>query len=90
MLLRSDSTISNIHFRNIQIDKPNTFMNLKYVEDLVLEEGVITKNRKKDTFENCRNITFHNVSFLNPRLSAKEDYSGIENFKSENLLFTKD
>ncbi|MCI8373677.1 MAG: glycoside hydrolase family 28 protein [Lachnospiraceae bacterium] len=86
----ADSPISKIHFRNIQIDKPNTFMNLKYVEDLVLEEGVITKNRKKDTFENCRNITFHNVSFLNPRLSAEEDYSGIENFQSENLLFTKD
>lgn len=84
-----ESPITDIYFSDFQITKANQFMDLKYVDNLVLDNASITKNKKQDNFENCKNITFNNVSYKQSKLSSEKDFEGIEGFSSENLTFSK-
>ena len=84
-----ENPITDIYLSNFNVEKANQFMELKYVDGLTLQTATITRNRKKDTFENCKNISFTNVSYLKSRLSTEEDFSSIENFSGENVNFSK-
>lgn len=83
----ADSPVSDVHLKNIEVSRPDVFLKASYVDGLTLEDAVITRNRKKDTFEQCSDITFKNVTYAQTRQSALEDYSVIENFQSENVRF---
>lgn len=83
----ADSPVSDVHLKNIEVSRPDVFLKASYVDGLTLEDAVITRNRKKDTFEQCSDITFKNVTYAQTRQSAQEDYSMIENFQSENVRF---
>lgn len=84
-----DSPITNIHFSNFEIQQAETFMDLKWVDGLTLENVTVKQNKYADIFENCKNITFKNVSILESKKSAEEDYAGIENFVSESFTVEK-
>lgn len=82
-----DSPIQDVHFSNIEVERPTAFMKASYIEDVTLEQATITKNKKPDVFENCKNVTYKDVSFVDSKLSKEEDYAGIEGFVSDNLSF---
>lgn len=84
------SPVSDIHLSNFNVEKANQFMNLKYVDGLTLDNATITRNRKADKFESCKNISFSNVSYLKSKISQESDFSSIDNFKSENVAFNKE
>lgn len=84
-----NSPITGIHFSNFTITRANQFMDLKYVENLTVDNATVTKNKKIDTFENCKNITFNNVSYTKSKLSSEKDFETIEGFESNNLTFSK-
>ena len=79
--------IENIHFSNMAFGKVNQFMELSYVDGLTLENCTIEKNKAVDTFTECKNLTFKNVTFKNPKRGLTKDYSSIENFTEENIVY---
>ena len=84
-----DSPITNIHFSNFTVEKAKTFLEMSYVDGLTLENVTVTANKNPDVIENCKNITFKNVQFIQTKKSSEKDYEGIENFVSEGLTFDK-
>jgi len=85
----ANSPITNIHFSDFVITRANQFMDLKYVDNLTLNTASITKNKKVDKFENCKNISFSDVSYMKSRLSSEKDFETIEGFEGENVTFSK-
>lgn len=84
-----DSPITNVHFSNFEIQQADTVMELEWVDGLTVENLTAKMGKEKDTFENCKNITFKNVSILESKKSEESDYAGIENFVSENFTVEK-
>lgn len=82
-----DCPIENIHFSNMTFGQVNQFMKLSYVDGLTLENCTIEKNKEADTFEGCKNFTFKNVTFKEPKKGITNDYSTIENFTEENIVY---
>lgn len=82
-----ESPVCDIHFNDMQVLRPDTFLDVAYADGITLENAVITKNRKKDIFKECSDITFKNVTYKKTRQSVREDYESIDNFESENLVF---
>lgn len=79
--------IENVHFSNMAFGEVQTFMKLNYVDGLTLENCTIAKNKNADEFTGCKNLTFKNVTFKNPKKNVTNDYSSIENFKEENIVY---
>lgn len=82
-----DCPIENIHFSNMTFGQVTQFMQLSYVDNLTLENCTIEKNKEADAFEGCKNLTFKNVTFKDPKKGITNDYSTIENFTEENIVY---
>lgn len=79
--------IENVHFSNMTFGQVKQFMNLSYVDGLTLEKCTIYKNKEADAFTGCKNLTFKNVTFKDPKRGVQNDYSSIENFTEENIVY---
>lgn len=79
--------IENVHFSNMTFGQVKQFMNLSYVDGLTLENCTIYKNKEADAFTGCKNLTFKNVTFKDPKRGVQNDYSSIENFTEENIVY---
>lgn len=82
--------IENVHFTNINMGQVTKFMELSYVDGLTLENATIAKNKEVDTFTGCKNFTFKNITYKEPKKGKASDFSGIENFKEENVVFNQE
>lgn len=79
--------IENVHFSNMTFGIVNQFMKLSYVDGLTLENCTIGENTEADTFTECKNLTFKNITFKKPWNNVTNDYSSIENFTEENIVY---
>lgn len=84
------SPITNVNFKNIEIERPTTFIDAQYVDGMTIDGGQTVKAKTKDILENCKNITFKNFKLVNCRRAVLEDYNGIENFTNENFTIVKE
>lgn len=82
--------IENVHFTNINMGQVTKFMELSYVDGLTLENATIAKNKEVDSFTGCKNFTFKNITYKEPKKGKASDFSGIENFKEENVVFNQE
>lgn len=82
--------IENVHFSNINMGQVTKFMELSYVDGLTLENATIAKNKEVDSFTGCKNFTFKNITYKEPKKGKASDFSGIENFTEENVVFNQE